>query len=226
MNILLTNDDGYLADGINLLFNLLRDKHNVIMVAPNESNSAKSVAITLHREIDVKKINGHLFVTDGTPADCVAFGLSSLNVKFDLVISGCNHGLNTSYDTMYSGTVGAGLQALTYGVPSIAISCNNNFGIIEKYFLEVFDYILKNELLSKEYTLNVNFPLGDVMKEIRITHIHYRKDKEATYYVKNQNGLYRALRNVEDDVCEDEDSDVYAVRHQNVSITKIKKALD
>ena len=90
MNILLTNDDGYLAKGINLLFDLLSKKHNVVIVAPKEAMSAKSVSIIVGRSVEVKKINDHLFIMEGTPADCVAFGLSSLSTKFDLVISGCN----------------------------------------------------------------------------------------------------------------------------------------
>ena len=225
MNILLTNDDGYFAKGINLLFNLLKDKHYVVMVAPHISNSAKSVAITLDREIEVKKINDHQFVIDATPSDCVAFGLSSLDTKFDIVISGCNHGLNISYDTMYSGTVGAALQSLTYEIPSIAVSCMNNFDVVKKHFLEVLNYIIENKLLSKEYMLNVNFPLGDVVEGIRHTHIHYRSKKEATYYIKNTNGLFFATRDTIDEQCDDKDSDVYAIHHHLVSITKINKAL-
>ncbi len=223
MNILLTNDDGYFATGINLLYDLLSKKHKVIIVAPKTVMSAKSVSIILDRPIQVEQVNDHTYVTDGTPSDCVAFGLSSLNVDFDLVVSGCNHGLNISYDTMYSGTIGACLQTLTYRKPAIAISCDNNFYIIEKHFDEVFDYVLKENLLSTEYLLNINFPLGEEMKGIIFTHIFYRK--EATFYVKNNDG-YQALRSLNDDKCKDEDSDVYSVHHGYVSITKLRKTLD
>ena len=223
MNILLTNDDGYFATGINLLYDLLSKKHNVVVVAPKTVMSAKSVSIILDRPIQVEKINEHTYVTNGTPSDCVAFGLSSLNIDFDLVVSGCNHGLNISYDTMYSGTIGACLQALTYRKPAIAISCDNNFSIIENHFLEVFDYIIKEELLSNEYLLNINFPLGENIKGIKNTHIFYRK--ETTFYVKNNDG-YQALRQLKDSECKDEDSDVYNVHHGYVSITKLRKTLD
>ena len=224
MNILLTNDDGYFADGINLLYRLLSKKHHVVIVAPKVVMSAKSVSIIVDRDVEVKKIDDHTFVMDATPSDCVAFGLSSLDVDFDLVVSGCNHGLNISYDTMYSGTIGACLQALTYRKPAIAISCNNNCEIVENHLYEVLDYIENNRLLSSEYMLNVNFPMGKTVKEIKLTHIYYRK--EVTYYISNGGDQYRATRDLKDSECDDIDSDVYAVNHDIISITKLRKTLD
>lgn len=223
MRILLTNDDGYYSTGINLLYDILSKHHEVVIVAPKEVMSAKSVSIILGKSVEVKQINDHTFAMEGTPADCVAFGLSSLNKKFDLVVSGCNHGFNISYDTMYSGTIGAGLQALTYRVPAIAISCEHNFEVIEKCFEDVFSNIIDSNLLSTEYILNVNFPLGNEVKGIKFTHIYYRR--ETTYYLKNSDGYY-ATRELHDENCEDEDSDVYAVHHGYVSISKLKKSLD
>lgn len=224
MNILLTNDDGYFAEGISLLYDLLSKNHHVVIVAPKTVMSAKSVSIIVDRDVEVKKINDHTFMMDATPADCVAFGLSSLSIKFDLVVSGCNHGLNVSYDTMYSGTIGACLQALTYRVPAIAISCENNFDIVKDNLSKVLKYIEENKLLSTEYLLNINFPIGEKVNDIKLTHIHYRK--ENTYYVHNGNDMYRALRNINDKNCVDTDSDVYAVYHNNISITKIRKTSD
>ena len=226
MKILLTNDDGYSSFGIQLLYKLLSKDHQVVIVAPSKPQSAKSIAITIHRPSEVNKIDDHTFSIDGTPADSVAFGLSSLDTKFDLVISGCNHGLNVSYDTMYSGTIGATLQALTYEIPAIAISCNNNFDIVEKYFLEVFDYVIEHNMLDKEKAININFPVGNIVKEIKETHIYYRKKKEATYYLKVEDNKYQALRDIDDKDCLDKDSDVYAVHHDIVSITRLNKAFD
>ena len=225
MNILLVNDDGYNSTGIKLLYDLLKKEHKVVIVAPFTSMSAKSVSITLGVGSKVTQIDKDIFAFEGTPADCVAFGLSSLNVNFDLVVSGCNHGFNISYDTMYSGTVGACLQALTFEVPAIAISCDNNFEIIERYFLETFNYILKKNMLSKEYMLNVNFPLGETSKGIKETHIHYRKKDEATFYIKNSDGTFLAARSIKDKKCQDDSSDVYAVHHGYISITKLGKTL-
>ena len=223
MRFLLTNDDGFDAYGINLVKELLSPLGEVIIVAPKTAMSAKSVSIILNHPIEVNKVNDELYVLDATPADCVAFGLDKLG-KFDLVISGCNHGLNVSYDTMYSGTVGACLQALTYQVPAIAISCENNFEIVKKHFLEVLDYIKKENLLSKEYLLNINFPLGDECRGIKITHLHYRK--EVTYYKEVGENKYQALRTLHDEDVSDENSDIYAIRHQLISITKLHKTLE
>lgn len=222
MNILLTNDDGYEALGINLLAKLLKKYGDVYIVAPKVVMSAKSVSIILSHPISVEKVNEHLYVLDATPADCVAYGLSSLGIKFDLVVSGINHGHNISYDTMYSGTIGACLQALTYRIPAIAFSCEHNFEIVEKYFDQVFE-VAKKEL-SNEYLLNINFPFGEVVNDIKFTHIHYRK--EVTFYKKVDGNLYQALRTLHDEECSDINSDVYAVNHHMVSISKLKRTLD
>lgn len=224
MNILLTNDDGFEAKGINLLATLLSKYGEVYIVAPKTVMSAKSVSIILNRPIEVKKVNEHLYVSDGTPADCVAFGLSSIGVKFDVVVSGINHGHNISYDTMYSGTIGACLQALTFKVPAIAFSCEHNFDVVEKYFDDVFTHILNLKLLSSEYLLSVNFPIGDEVKGILDTHIYFRN--EVTYYEHIKGDLYQAKRVLKDDHCIDPKSDVYAVNHGYISISKLKKKLD
>ena len=224
MNILLTNDDGYQAYGIDLLAKLLKKYGDVYIVAPKTVMSAKSVSIVLDRPIEVKKINKYLYVTDGTPADCVAFGLSSIDVKFDLVVSGINHGLNISYDTMYSGTIGACLQSLTYQIPSIAFSCEHNFEIVENHFDEVMNHILNLKLLSGEHLLNVNFPVGEEVKGIVETNIYYRK--ETTYYEKVEKDKYQALRKLNDEFCNDLKGDVYAVHHGYISISKLNKKLD
>jgi 5'-nucleotidase len=224
MNILLTNDDGYNMTGIKVVFDILSKKHNVVIVAPNEVMSAKSVSIVICRPIEVKKISENIYSCTGTPADCVSFGLSSLNTKFDLVISGCNHGLNISYDTMYSGTIGACLQALTYRVPAIALSCEHNFEIVEKYLDSVLDYINDNNLLSIDYLLSVNFPLGDYSLGIKMTHVYYRE--EVTYFTKTGENQYLAIRDINDKKCNDIESDVYAVYHHYISITKMKKTFD
>ena len=224
MNILLTNDDGYQANGINLLAKLLKKYGDVYIVAPKTVMSAKSVSIVLDRPIEVKKISKNVYYTDGTPADCVAFGLSSLGVKFDLVVSGINHGHNISYDTMYSGTIGACLQALTYQIPAIAFSCEHNFEIVEQHFDEVMNYIFNLKLLSPEHLLNVNFPLGEEVRGIMETNIYYRP--QATYYEKVGEEKYQALRKLDDEHCNDLKGDVYAVNHGFISISKLNKKLD
>ena len=224
MNILLTNDDGYNSKGINILKEKLSKYGKVVIVAPKEMMSAKSVAITLGKAVEVKKVEDDVFYMDGTPADCVAFGLSSLNIDFELVVSGCNDGFNISYDIMYSGTVGACLQALTYRKKCVAFSSQDGFYLVENHFDEVFEYIIKNNLLSEEYLLNVNFPLGKEINAINQTNVYYRK--ENTYYIKKSDDKYLAFREINDEKCLEKNTDVYSVYHKIVSITKLKRTND
>lgn len=221
MNILLTNDDGYNSIGIRLLKEKLQSYGNVIICAPKEHMSAKSCSITLGKGIEVIEEEKNVFSIGGTPADCVSFALSSLNIKFDLVVSGCNDGWNVSWDTLFSGTIGACSQSLILGVPAIAFSCEHNFHIVERYFCDVMNFILNNDLLSKEYILNVNYPLGDKVKDIKLSTIHYRNDD--LWFEKRIDGYY-ALRNI-DETKPKTNTDWYLIHHQCVSITPLGKTL-
>ena len=179
MNILLTNDDGYDSRGINILKDKLSKYGTVVVVAPDSPMSAKSTSITIGRRLHLNKENKNVFSCDGTPADCVSMGIALLDIKFDLVVSGCNNGLNISYDTIYSGTIGACLQALMYRIPAIAFSTPyDKFELVEKHFEEVFDYILKKNIISNQYLLNVNFPDGEVIKGIELGELYYRNDDQ------------------------------------------------
>lgn len=222
MKILLTNDDGYNSVGIKLLKKLLLKYGDVTIVAPEGAMSGKSISIIFGRSVRVTKVEDKVYAMEGTPADCVAFALSSLGEKFDLVVSGINDGLNISFDTLYSGTIGACLEALTYRVPAIAFSTNEgHYDLIEKYFDEVMNYIKVNNLISKEHLLNVNFPINDDCKGIKMTNVFYRE--ENTYYKKTGDNLYYALRDIKDHECKDVDTDAYAVHNSFISISKLKK---
>jgi len=123
MKILISNDDGYQALGIIALYEALKDIAQVEVVAPEQNNSAKSNALTLHSPIYIRTAsNGFRYVT-GTPADCVHIALTGLlGYKPDLVVSGINNGANMGDDTIYSGTVGAAMEGYLMGVPAIAFS--------------------------------------------------------------------------------------------------------
>ncbi len=125
MNILLVNDDGYKAEGIRVLESILSEHgHNVYVSAPTEEQSAKSHAMTINGSRYATEYKAGHFHIDGTPADCIIYGLNSdlFSVKPDVVISGINHGYNLSTDIIYSGTCGAARQAAFYGYKAIAIS--------------------------------------------------------------------------------------------------------
>ncbi|RZI76392.1 MAG: 5'/3'-nucleotidase SurE [Pseudomonas sp.] len=123
MKILISNDDGFQAPGIVALHQALKDVAEVEVIAPELNNSAKSNALTLSAPLYVHQAhNGFRYVT-GTPADCVHIALKGLlDYRPDLVVSGINNGANMGDDTIYSGTVGAAMEAYLFGVPAIAFS--------------------------------------------------------------------------------------------------------
>ncbi|MCR5506059.1 MAG: 5'/3'-nucleotidase SurE [Bacilli bacterium] len=221
MRILLTNDDGFDSVGIRLLKSKLEKYGQVVILAPDSPMSAKSVSLTLGKTVSVKEHEKGIFSCSGTPADCVSFGLSMFDQKFDLVVSGCNNGLNISYDTMYSGTIGAALQALMMGVPSIAVSTpREHFYIVESHFEEVFDLIMKKKWISKDYLLNINFPEGDEVKGISLGELYYRKDIQ--FFEAKDEGYY-ALREMESDFKDYPNSDCYQVDNGIISIVPLGK---
>ncbi|MEO7887520.1 MAG: 5'/3'-nucleotidase SurE [Polaromonas sp.] len=123
MKILICNDDGYQASGIIALYEALKTVADVEVVAPEQNNSAKSNALTLHSPMYVQTAaNGFRYI-NGTPADCVHIALTGLlGYRPDLVVSGINNGANMGDDTIYSGTVGAAMEGYLFGIPAIAFS--------------------------------------------------------------------------------------------------------
>lgn len=123
MKILLSNDDGHLAPGILALHEALRALGDVDVIAPEQNNSAKSNALTLHSPLYVHTAGNGFRYVNGTPADCVHIALTGLlGYRPDLVVSGIDDGANMGDDTIYSGTVGAAMEGYLFGVPAIAFS--------------------------------------------------------------------------------------------------------
>jgi len=125
MKILLTNDDGIDAAGLQATYDAIADMGEVHVVAPSRVQSATSHAITLHRPITVTpyrcdRFTGH--AVDGRPADCVKLAIAQLVGPVDLVVSGMNHGANVGINVHYSGTVGAAREAAFQGIPAVALS--------------------------------------------------------------------------------------------------------
>lgn len=123
MKILLCNDDGYRAPGIEALYAALKTVADVEVIAPEQNNSAKSNALTLHAPLYVHQASNGFRYVNGTPADCVHIALTGLlGYKPDLVVSGINDGANMGDDTIYSGTVGAAMEGYLFGIPALAFS--------------------------------------------------------------------------------------------------------
>src|SRR5919107_1925347 len=123
MRILLSNDDGYFAPGLEHLAAALAPHAEITVVAPERDRSGASNSLTLDRPLSVRRApNGFLFV-NGTPTDCVHLAVTGLLENLpDVVISGINYGANMGDDTIYSGTVAAATEGFLLGIPSIAIS--------------------------------------------------------------------------------------------------------
>jgi len=126
MKILLTNDDGIHSEGINSLFTILSERHEVFMIAPENEQSACSNAITVRTQLQIKKMGEFKYSVNGFPADCVIIGLSGTFIpEIDLIVSGINHGPNVGDDLVFSGTVGAARTGYLFGKSAIAISINS-----------------------------------------------------------------------------------------------------
>ena len=167
MKILICNDDGYFAPGLVALYDALKTVADVEVVAPEINNSAKSNALTLNAPLYVvDSSNGFRFV-NGTPADCVHIALKGLlGYQPDLVVSGINNGANMGDDTIYSGTVGAAMEAYLFGIPAIAFSqVKKGWEHIDSAALKARDIVAdlmkqleKSGPPAHPWLLNVNIP--------------------------------------------------------------------
>ncbi len=121
--LLLTNDDGYLAEGIRHLKDYFSTKYDVYLVAPDRERSAISMSLSIHGPLRIKQINGNEFAVDGTPTDCITIALKSIMPHPpDFIVSGMNLGENLAEDVFFSGTVAGAFTGNLYGIPSMAVS--------------------------------------------------------------------------------------------------------
>ena len=162
MIILLSNDDGYRAEGINILSKSLKKIARVIMFAPKENYSGASSSLSLRKDLEVTKISDDVFVVDGTPADTVHLGLSGiLDVVPDIVVSGVNHGANLGEDVLYSGTVAAAIEGRVLDLPSIAVSSlgknTSDYKVASRVTVDIVKRLNQSNLPS-DTILNVNVP--------------------------------------------------------------------
>ena len=223
MNILLTNDDGYFSEGIMLLYKALQKYGQVTLVAPHKHMSGASSSRIFWTKVKVYRHEENIYSVNGTPADAVSLGLKGLNLPADVVISGINDGFNLGADTVYSGTVGACMEALKHKIPAIALSADyKGMDIAKKELTKVLDYIFEHDLLSQKYLLNVNFPTREFKrsKGILITDLGFRPTQH--YYVE-EDGYYVTKRKFLTETFE-EGTDLFAIHEGYISITPLKFA--
>ena len=195
MHILITNDDGYQAKGIQVLVDIMRQFGKVTVIAPKKHQSGMSMAVSLGFKQIAHKCFGTLnpnpypsffngkdaypvewHYVDATPASCVKFGLNTLFADNypDVVVSGINHGSNAATASCYSGTLGAAEEAALNGVPAIGVSLDTlhpdaDFSGVARFFGNIFEKLMSEWPEKHGVYYNVNFPdiPADEIKGIR-----------------------------------------------------------
>ncbi len=239
MNILISNDDGIDAIGIQKLVEAMSQCGDVYVVAPNTQRSASSHALSLRKEITVKEYDfpgaKYALVCDGTPADCVKLGLDLLKRKgivMDAVYAGINLGANLGTDNMYSGTVSAAAEGMLEGIPAVAVSvCSHDARHFDGACKIAMDILPKAiELKGKMGVISINtpdIPMENIkgVKPARLGTVEYdqwfeevgRKDGAITY---KYTGEPIEKGNHEDDL------DVKLIRDGYATISAIKYDLN
>ncbi|RLA04259.1 MAG: 5'/3'-nucleotidase SurE [Gammaproteobacteria bacterium] len=162
MKILISNDDGYMAEGIRALAESLASLGEITIVAPDRNRSGASNSLTLENPLRVNRLDNGIYRVEGTPTDCVHLAITGLlNDEPDMVVSGINAGANLGDDVLYSGTVAAAMEGRFLGLPAIAISLASNDAIHYGTAAWVATKLLvqlQQSSLPADTILNVNVP--------------------------------------------------------------------
>ncbi|MDC9727600.1 MAG: 5'/3'-nucleotidase SurE [Candidatus Thioglobus sp.] len=227
MKILISNDDGYQAEGIQTLTRYLSKDHEITVVAPNENKSASSSSLTLNRALKPVKIASNIYSIDATPSDCVHLALCGfLEDTFDLVVTGINFGPNLGDDVIYSGTVAGAIEGRFLGLPSVAFSLaswnGNNFetaGIIAQQLISQ----ITHAQLSHDTVLNVNVPdvSIDEVKGFQTTRLGKRHMSEPSIQDKENSSLYWIGENGKE-ADNGVGTDFHAIANNYVSVTPLQ----
>ena len=227
MRILISNDDGYQADGIIRLAKSLGEIAEVIVVAPSENKSAASSSLTIGKPLKPIQIDKNIYSIDATPTDCVHLALCGfIKESIDLVVTGINFGANLGDDVIYSGTVAGAIEGRFLGLPSIALSlasweCNHfdTAGNIAKILVNQID----KAPLSNNTIINVNvpdIPMNEILgiKSTRLGSRHksapsIQDSKDPSLYWIGENG--KEADNAEG-------TDFHAVSNNYVSVTPLQ----
>lgn len=242
--ILITNDDGYDADGIKILYDLAKTyTDDVWIVAPEFEKSGASHALTFINDLTLKKHGEKFYSVNGSPSDCVVIGLDRVlrDKRPNILLSGVNSGVNVAEDVTYSGTIAAAMEGVIRRVPSIAFSQNYDLGKKDQISWDVTKAFLCNVLDKIALSgwdfntlLNINFPQCkvDEVAGIEITSQGNRETDDLIVWEKEKNlfriGLQRRLgesakpkHNILNKHIEGVMTDVVAITSNNISITPL-----
>jgi 5'-nucleotidase len=243
MNIVLTNDDGVHAPGINILRETLSDIANIVVVAPLAERSTTGHTLTLDTTLRLEEISENVYGCSGFPADCSLMAIGYLfkarqskyyGQKIDMVISGINRGANLGQDAYYSGTVAAAREAALHGIPSIAVSSCMDFREVDKndlYYYSASNFIKTlvqsniSKVIPQMSLLNINVPWCKESEILgtRVTKTGLRKYSEdieeridfrgRKYYWIG--GIYKGFEDFKD-------SDCQAIEDKMISVAPVK----
>jgi 5'-nucleotidase len=241
MRVLLTNDDGIQATGLNELRRALLEVPDVELsvVAPNANRSATARSITTRRPLEVEEVEfsdgTSGFAVDGTPVDCVRLAALGLIDGFqpDVVIAGINHGANLGDDITYSGTVAAALEGVMLGLPAIAVSQQSQTGEIDFRLDHVFDFTtaaafaarvvdqLDEVPLPAGTLLNINVP-GAAPEGVEVARLGKRIYRDELLLVEEEDGRRRFRVYGDSPVHEDQPgTDLSAVAEGRIAVTPL-----
>lgn len=229
MRILLSNDDGYFAPGLESLATALSVIADIVVVAPERDRSGASNSLTLDRPLSLHRSHRGFFYVNGTPTDCVHLAVTGmLDTLPDMVVSGINDGANMGDDTIYSGTVAAATEGFLLGIPAIAISLarfsEGNFSTAARIAAELVQRYQRDKLHGT-VLLNVNVP--DVPYEelqgMEVTRLGRRHKAEPVVKSQSPRGetVYwvGAAGPVQD---AGEGTDFFAIQRNRVSVTPLQ----
>ena len=228
MRILISNDDGYLAPGLQALAEALASIAEIVVVAPDSNRSGASNSLSLDRPLSVQQAANGFYFVNGTPTDCVHVALTGmLDYRPDLVVSGINNGQNMGDDTLYSGTVAAATEAYLFGIPAIAFSqVAHGWEHVDSAARLARDIVLRRfDELPAPFLLNVNIPNlpYEALGRLRATRLGRRHQAEPVIRAKDPRG-----RDIfwigPPGACLDagEGTDFYATAQGEVSITPLQ----
>ncbi len=229
MHILLSNDDGYMAQGLQTLAGALKKYAEISVVAPDKNRSAASNSLTLELPLRAQMSENGFIRVDGTPTDCVHLAVTGLlENEPDMVIAGINHGSNLGDDVLYSGTVAAATEGRFLGLPAMAISLAasdpKHFDTAAHVAVTLMRQIVENPL-PKDTLLNVNAP--DIalagLKGYQSTRLGQRHKAEPVIKAQDQRGrdiYWVGPPGSEQDAGEGTDFD--AIRTGFVSVTPLQ----
>lgn len=229
MRILISNDDGYFAPGLNVLAAHLAKIADITVVAPERNRSGASNSLTLDRPLSVRKASNGFYYVNGTPTDCVHIALTGLMDEMpDMVVSGINDGANMGDDTIYSGTVAAAMEGYLLDIASFAVSMSQHnathFETAARIAVELVQHYAQTTLKSPTL-LNINVPdvPYDQIQGRVITRLGKRHKAEPVIQLQTPRGetvYWVGAAGQPNDG--GEGTDFHAIAHNQVSISPIQ----